>query len=107
GFWMKNPDTGVDWVRVLHGEQRLELLQPLPAEAQLVGHNKVTRITDKGPEKGALVVTEKELVDANTQQLVARLQSVTFSRGDGGLSQSDDPLTPLPPVPDRAPDLRC
>ena len=107
GFWMKNPATGVDWVRVLHGEQRLELLQALPAEAQLVGHNQVTRITDKGPEKGALVVTEKELIDANTQQLVARLQSVTFCRGDGGLSQSDDPLTPLPPVPERAPDMSC
>jgi len=107
GFWMKNPDTGVDWVRVLHGEQRLELLQPLPAKAQLTGHNRVARITDKGPDKGALVVTERELIDAHTQQPYARLQSVTFCRGDGGLDQSDAPLPPLPPVPNRAPDLHC
>ena len=31
GFWMQNPETGIDWVKVVHGEQRLRLHRPLPA----------------------------------------------------------------------------
>ena len=31
GFWVKHPDTGIDWRRVLHGEQGLILHRPLPA----------------------------------------------------------------------------
>jgi hypothetical protein len=31
GFWAKYPATGIDWVKLLHGEQSLELHAPLPA----------------------------------------------------------------------------
>lgn len=107
GFWMKNPETGVDWVKVLHGEQRLQILNPLPATGHFVGYNKVVRITDKGPDKGALVVTEREIKDADTGLVYARLHNVSFCRGDGGQSHSDEPLEALPRVPDRTPDQVC
>src|SRR5690349_23950887 len=29
GFWIRNPDTGVDWTQVLHGEQSIILHKPL------------------------------------------------------------------------------
>ena len=54
GFWVKEPETGIDWVRVLHGEQGFEIHQPLPAEATVVATNKVTEIIDKGADRGAL-----------------------------------------------------
>ena len=25
GFWSRDPETGIDWVKILHGEQKLEL----------------------------------------------------------------------------------
>src|SRR5271163_2881731 len=31
GFWLKDPETGVDWRKVLHGEQGLVVHAPLPA----------------------------------------------------------------------------
>ena len=33
GFWVREPDSGVDWVRVLHGEQGLRIHKPLPPAA--------------------------------------------------------------------------
>lgn len=110
GFWAKEPDTGIDWVKLLHGEQRLRIHQPLPATAQVVGHNRVTHITDKGEGKGAIMVIERELRTADGT-LLATVQQVTFCRGDGGYSQldggqpSDTPLPALQAVPeDRAAD---
>ncbi len=108
GFWMSDQRTGIDATRIVHGEQHLELHQPLPAAGKLTAHNKVIRITDKGEGKGALVTIERTLHDATSGDLVATLQQVTFCRGDGGYSASgapsDPPAPPLPGVPDRTSD---
>ena len=31
GFWIRDPGTGVVWVKILHGEQGLTIHNPLPA----------------------------------------------------------------------------
>src|SRR5918999_5136483 len=36
GFWMRDLDTGIDWVRVVHGEQAMRLHRPLPPEGEVV-----------------------------------------------------------------------
>ncbi|MDA0262491.1 MAG: MaoC family dehydratase N-terminal domain-containing protein, partial [Proteobacteria bacterium] len=61
GFWIKEQNTGVDWVQVLHGEQGLHLHRPLPAAGTVIGRMRITDIVDKGAAKGALIYTEKEL----------------------------------------------
>lgn len=111
GFWAREPDTGIDWVKLLHGEQRMRLHRPLPASCEVVGHNRITHLTDKGEGKGAIMVTERRLETA-AGELLATVQQVTFLRGDGGYSQqgggqpSDAPLPALQPTPeDRAPDF--
>lgn len=110
GFWAREPDTGIDWVKLLHGEQRTRLHRPLPASAEVVGINRVTHLTDKGEGKGAILVAERRLETA-AGELLATLQQVIFLRGNGGYSQqgggqpSDAPLPALLPTPeDRAPD---
>lgn len=110
GFWAREPDTGIDWVKLLHGEQRMRLHRPLPANADVVGHNRITHITDKGEGKGAILVTERR-VETTGGDLIATVQQVSVLRGDGGYSQqgggqpSDDPLPPLVATPtDREPD---
>lgn len=111
GFWLKEPDTGVDWVQVLHGEQRVRFHEPLPASAEIVGASRVARITDKGAGVGALLVTERRVETADGT-LLATVQQVSFLRADGGYSQahggqpSDEPLARLEPTPeDRPPDF--
>ena len=36
GFWWRDPRTGADWVKLVHGEQAVRLFRPLPVAATLV-----------------------------------------------------------------------
>ena len=83
GFWMREPQFGIDWVRLLHGEHYYEIVHPLPVEGRLTAHHRVIGVDDKGPDRGAVVNFEKELFD-ETGTLLARVRQSNFCRGDGG-----------------------
>ena len=106
GFWMKDPKAGINWVKLVHGEQRLTIHKPLPPAGRVIGRSRITHVIDKGADKGALVLSERTLHDA-TGTLLVTIGSTTFCRGDGGLSHSDDSPAPLEATPDRAPDMTC
>ena len=80
GFWAKDPATGIDWVKLLHGEQTFELLAPLPASGTVVGTTRVTAIVDKGA--GALMFSERDIHRAGQRPLLAVSRSVSFMRGN-------------------------
>lgn len=105
GFWSRNPDTGIDWKQILHGEQGLVLHRPLPVEGEVVGRSRVTGLVDRGAGKGALMYSEREVVDAATGDLLATLSSTSFLRGDGGFGGPSGPVKRPHPEPERAPDL--
>jgi acyl dehydratase len=105
GFWMKDPGTGVDWVRLVHGEQGIVIHKLPPPEGEVIGRTRVTSIIDKGAGKGMLVYTERTLTDADTGQLLATLPSTTFCRGNGGFGGPAGPVPPVHALPERAPDL--
>jgi acyl dehydratase len=107
GFWVKDPATGIDWLRVVHGEQALTLHRPLPVEGELVGRTRITGIVDKGAGKGAVLYSEREIRDAASEELYATLAMSTFCRGDGGFGGPAGPSWPIHPVPERAPDASC
>jgi len=111
GFWAKDPATGIDWVKLLHGEQSLELHAPLPAAGTVVGHSRVTAIVDKSAGKGALMYSERDIKDAASGQLLAVSRSVSFMRGDGGFAAAGQPSDVAPPprvaTPDTPPDHIC
>ncbi len=103
GFWWKEPGTGVDWVKIVHGEQAIRVYRPLPAAGTVVAHNRVVSITDKGAGKGAIAVVKRELREPGSGELLAEVLHGTFLRGDGGYSkssgQSDPGPVPLPAPP--------
>jgi acyl dehydratase len=109
GMWMRdNPATGIDVVKLVHGEQSVTIHQALPAAGTVIGNTRVTGVVDKGEGKGAIVYTEKRIVDAQTNSLLATCESTTFCRGDGGFSKgrgADEPAPAPPATPDRTPDL--
>jgi acyl dehydratase len=107
GFWVKEPDTGIDWVKVLHGEQGIRIHKPLPAEATVAATTKVVDIIDKGADKGALLLQERTVVDTATGDKLATLTSTTFARGDGGFGGSSEGGKPVHQLPDREPDMTC
>ena len=107
GFWARHPESGIDWVRILHGEQAMEIHRPLPTAARVAATAKVTDIVDKGPDKGALLFVERTVRDAESGEDLATLRSTTFARGDGGCGGTTETAPAPHPIPDRAPDLAC
>ena len=104
GFWVKDPRTGVDWVKVLHGEQGFRIHKPLPPQGTVIGRTRVTDIIDKGPGKGALIFSEKQVIDQASGDLLATTTSTTFARGDGGCGGPQKPQPQPHALPDRDPD---
>lgn len=109
GIWWKDPRTGADPVKLVHGEQDVRLFGPLPTAGVLVARNRVDSITDKGAGKGAIAVVLRELFDQATGRKLVESRNVTFLRGDGGFSEvsgvSDPGPAPLAAVPERAADF--
>lgn len=117
GFWARDErEMEIDFTRLVHGEQRVQLDRPLPPEGRIIGTSRVSRIVDKGPDKGALITVCKTLSSEHGERY-GRAWQVFFCRGDGGFSGDakadlllDGPtLPPLPAVPTRDPDhqLKC
>lgn len=107
GLWVRDLDTGIDYVKVVHGEQGLVLHKPLPASGTVLGISRVTGVFDKGEGRGALVLSERKIVEKSTGDLLATISQTTFCRGDGGFGGPSGP-TPAPHVlPEREADMVC
>jgi acyl dehydratase len=104
GFWLADPATGVDAVRLVHGEQGIVWHAALPIEGEVVGRTRVTGLIDKGAGKGALLYTEKTLHAAD-ETLLATLTATVFLRGDGGFGGPSGPVKPAFPAPSGMPDV--
>lgn len=106
GFWADQPDTGIDWRRLVHAEQSFTLHRPLAPEGRIVGHNRVSALYDKGA-KGALLCQERQVTDEDSGEAIATVNQVSLLRGDGNFGGPAGAPPPPVPVPDRAPDLVC
>jgi acyl dehydratase len=105
GPWVVNPAFGINYVKLLHGEQRAQFFKPLPAEAEIRGEYKISAVLDKGAEKGALVYFDKLLFDNSNDDQLAKITQVLFLRGDGGCGSYGEVPENLAGVPERAPDF--
>lgn len=104
GFWARDPNTGIDWKKILHGEQGIVIHKPLPPAATLRATTRVTEVLDKGDGKGALIFTERDLIDKDTGDIYATLSGTSFARGNGGFGGPSGPQPQPHALPDRAPD---
>ncbi len=108
GIWWRDPRTGADPVRLVHGEQDIRMFKPLAPSGILTARNRVVSLTDKGAGKGAIAVLLRTLVD-ESGDTVAESRNVTFLRGDGGFSESsgvsDPGPAPLLALPERPADI--
>lgn len=107
GQWLRDLDTGVDYVRVLHGEQRLTLHAPLPAEGEVIGHTRVVDVIDKGAGRGALLLSERSIHDAESGKLLATVGHTTVCRADGGFGGPASSVPRPYELPTRNPDAVC
>jgi acyl dehydratase len=107
GFWLRELDTGVDWVKVVHGEHSMVMHKPLAPSGTVVGKTHVLDVIDKGAGKGALVYSERTISDKASGDLLCTIVQTTFCRGDGGFGGPPREQRPVHALPERAPDMTC
>jgi acyl dehydratase len=105
GFWMAEPQYGIDWKRILHAEQSLEMLGPLAVEGTVCSETTVETIYDKGVDKGALMYVRRRLFDEATAREIAVVRQGVFLRGNGGFGGNPSPTLKPRPAPERPPDI--
>jgi acyl dehydratase len=105
GFWAGNRELGIDWVRMLHGEQGLTLYRTIPVRGEVVGRSRIKDVLDRGESKGAILYYERDVVDAHSGELIATSRQTLMCRGNGGFSREEPQAMPPPhAIPSRAPD---
>ena len=75
---------GVDFARVLHGEQRLTLHRQLPVAGELLAKSRVAAVYDKGAGKGAVLLLETAVRSAADGEPLFTFVMTVMARGDGG-----------------------
>ena len=94
----------LNFLMVVHGEQKVELHKPLPISGTFTAEGRTIGAFDKGEGKGAVVVNETVWTDEKGEK-VATLTGSTFARGDGGFGGPSEGAPEPHPVPTRAADL--
>lgn len=103
GNWYADPGIGLDARLIVHGSERIELAGDLPVEGHVTATPRIVAIHDKGPGRGALVVSQRAIREVATGRLVATVTQRAFCRGDGGIG-GDDPAPVPAALPARAAD---
>jgi acyl dehydratase len=98
-------DSGINYAMVVHGEQRVAIHKPLPVAATILADSRFVECLDKGPGKGAVLITETAIRDKATGEPLCTLTSSIFARADGGFGGPSEGGPAVHPVPDRAPDM--
>ena len=106
GFWLKEPDTGVDWTKVLHADQEIILHKPLPPAGTLKATTKVDEVIDKGEGKGVFIYSSRTVTTEDGEPLCTLIQN-TMARGQGGFGGCTDRPPASQVIPDTAPDISC
>ncbi len=91
---------------MLHGEQRLQVHQPIPPKAKTLISSYVSGVYDKGEKKGTLVTLDTDVKLEDGSALFTQ-GSTLFFRADGGFGGSADGAPVPHPIPDRKPDAVC
>ena len=104
--WGAGPmaQSGINYLMVVHGEQKLTMHKPLPVAADITADSRVIGAYDKGADKGAIIITETLIKDKKTGDKLCTMQSTTFARGDGGFGGPSEGAPKPHPLPERAPD---
>ena len=74
-YWLRNPDSGVNWTKVVHGEQGFMLHKPVTPQGTVIGRTRIVEVIDKGEGKGALVYSERQVIDKASGELLATLDA--------------------------------
>jgi len=99
--------SGINYLMVVHGEQRLTLHKPLPSSATIIADERVVGAVDKVFLYNATASTEKVIKLKSTGEKLCTLGGTIFARGDGGFGGPNTGAPEPHPIPERKPDATC
>lgn len=105
GFWIADPEAGLTFRQVVHGEQSLEVFEPLPTEGVVIARNSIDEIIDKGEGRGALLRVRRDLYLKGSDTLQSSQVMSMFCRADGGFGGPPGKPVQSVEIPGRVPDL--
>lgn len=85
GFWYRDLNPGLDFLKTVHGSERFTIHKPLPLASTVKAKPAIVAIYDKGEGRGSLVVSERNIFETKSGDLLATVAQTAFCRGDGGL----------------------
>jgi acyl dehydratase len=105
--FLKN--CGWHYQKIVHSAERLVMRRALRPSGAVLVDSDVVHIDDRGPESGAVIVTESRARDAADGQPMFSLTRTILARGDGGFGGPRRAGAPAHVVPARPADLseRC
>ena len=92
GFWVKDPSTGINWQKVVHADQSIDLLKPLPVEGRVIGKQRVAGLIDRGPGKGSLLYNARDVIDDATGDMLCKVRWSNMLRGDDSFGGPSGPI---------------
>ncbi len=107
GFWAKEEDTGLDWVKVLHAGQEIIMHKPIPRSGTVEATTRITDVIDKGERIGALIVSDRVVRDVATGKDICTLITTILARGNGGFGGERKPTLKTDVVPGTEADIVC
>ena len=88
---------------LLHGEEQVTFEKPLQAGAKYIVEESAVDFQDKG--KGALLIFDAKILEAESRDLVSTVRSSLFVRGIGGFGYKGTVKSSIPKAPKRDPDF--
>jgi acyl dehydratase len=95
----------INFALVVDGERRITIHKPLPSKCEVVADERYLDILDKGEGKGAVLIQERVVREAVSNDKLFTIVSSIFARGDGGFGGKPQGGPELHAIPERAPDL--
>ena len=87
--------ANINFILVVHGEQKLSFSNPLPVSGDFISNAKVIGCYDKGAGKGAIIDVETTIKLKKDNTEICKLISTTFARGDGGFGGPESPKSEI------------
>ena len=95
----------INFALVVDGERRITVHKPLPPRCQVIADERYLDILDKGEGRGAVLIQERVVREAASNEKLFTIVSSIFARGDGGFGGKPQGGPELHPIPQRTPDL--
>lgn len=106
GMWIRNPKFGINTAKLVHLSQASVFHAPLPPQASIVASARIAALSDRGVDKGAVVVVERQIRDEHSMTLYCTLQQTLLLRAEGGFGGPKPPPRAPLILPDRAADTQ-